>query len=129
MNILLAGDSRRSWNLIRPLLDRQHRIAVINPDMEYCRQIAERYGEVVLFTGESTELSNLEDAQTGNFDMVIAVSLYDSENLVICELCRKVFHVKRIKAVINCPQNADIFRKLGVTTVIDANDFILSCIQ
>lgn len=129
MNILLAGDGRRSWDLIHPLLDQQHRVTVINPDVEYCRQIAERFEEVVLLTGESTDLSTLEDAQEENFDRIIAASLFDSENLVICKLYQKVFHAKKTTAIVNCPQNADIFRKLGVTTVIDANAFILSRIQ
>lgn len=36
MKILLAGDSKQSWNLINPLLDKHHRITVINADMVYC---------------------------------------------------------------------------------------------
>lgn len=129
MKILLAGDSKLSWNIINALLDEQHRITVINPDMAYCQQLAEQYEEIVILNGDSTELLTLEEANVKKFDMVIAMSLYDSENLVICELCKKIFHVHNIAAIINCPRNADIFRKLGVDTVIDTNNFILSCIK
>ena len=129
MKILLAGGSERSRDIIRLLLDRQHRVTVINADMTYCQQLADQYEEITVLHGDSTDLAVLEDAYTKKFDMVIAMSLYDSENFVICELSRKKFHIQRTTAIINCSQNTDIFRELGVTTVIDTSAFILSCIQ
>ncbi|MDT2435951.1 NAD-binding protein [Enterococcus avium] len=130
MRILLAGDSKQSWNIINVLLDnKQHRLTVINTDMAYCQQLADQYEELVILSGDSTELPTLEEANAKKIDMVIAMSLYDSENLVICKLCKKIFHIQNTIAIINCPQNMDIFRKLGVDTVIDTNAFILSCIN
>ena len=110
-------------------MDKQHRVTVINADMTYCQQLADQYEEITVLHGDSTDLAILEDAHTKKFDMVIAMSLYDSENFVICELSRKIFHVQKTTAIINCSQNADIFRELGVTTVIDTSVFILSFIQ
>lgn len=129
MKILLTGDSKQSWNLINSLLDKHHQITVINADMVYCQQLADQHEEITILNGNSTDLSVLEEAQVKKFDMVIAQSLYDSENLVICELCQKIFCVQNTVAVINCPRNTDVFRKLGVTTVIDTSNYLLSCIQ
>lgn len=74
-------------------------------------------------------MSVLEEAQVKKYDMVIALSHYDSENLVIRELCQKIYYIQNTVAIINCPQNTDIFRKLDVTTVIDTSNYLLSCIQ
>ncbi len=85
MKILLTGDSKQSWNLIYSLLDKHHHITVINADMVYCQRLADQYEEITILNGDSTDLSVLEETQVKKFDMVIALSLYDSENLVICE--------------------------------------------
>lgn len=129
MKILLAGDSKRSWNIINTLLEKGHRVTVLNTDVTYCQQLADQYKDVLILNGDSTELLTLEEANAKKFDMVIAMSLYDSENLVICELCKNAFHIQNTAAIINCPQNTDIFHKLGVNIVIDTNTFVLSCIN
>jgi len=129
MKILLAGDSKQSWNIINALLDKQHHITVINADIAYCQQLADQYEEIVIHNGDSTKLLILEELNVKKFDMVIAMSLNDSENFVICELCKIFFYIHNTAAIINCPRNTDIFRKLGVDTVIDTNTFILSFID
>ena len=129
MKILLAGDSKLSWNVINELLDKQHRITVINTDMAYCQQLADQYEEIAILNGDSTDLITLEETNMKKFDMVIAMSLYDSENFVICELCKKIFNIHNTAAIINCPRNTDILRKLDVDTIIDTNAFILSFIS
>lgn len=125
----MADDSRQSLNVIQSLLDKQHRLTVISTDMVYCKQLTDQYEELAILNGDSTELSILEEANAKKIDMVVAMSLYDAENLVICKLCKKIFHTQNAIAIINHPQNTDIFRKLGVDTVIDTNNFILSCIK
>lgn len=129
MKILLAGDSKRSWNIINTLLEKQHRVTVLNTDITYCQQLAEQYEEILILNGDSTELLTLGEANAKKFDMVIAMSLNDSENLVICELCKNTFHIQNTAAIINYPKNTDIFHKLGVNIVIDTNTFVLSCIN
>ncbi len=129
MRILLAGDGKQSLNIIHSLLDKRHRLTVISTDMIYCQQLADQYEELAILNGDSTELSILEEANAKKIDMVVAMSLYDAENLVICKLCKQIFHIQNAIAIINCPQNVDIFRKLGVDSVIDTNTFILSYIK
>jgi trk system potassium uptake protein TrkA len=129
MRVLLAGDSKQSCNIISPLLDKHHHITVINTDMTYCQQLADLYEEITILNGDSTELPTLEDSNAKKFDMVVAMSLDDSENLVICELCKKVFHIQNTIAIISCPRNTEIFHELGITTVVDTSAYILSCIQ
>ncbi|MHC1723493.1 MAG: NAD-binding protein [Aminipila sp.] len=129
MKILLAGDSKRSWNIINTLLEKQHQVTVLNADLTYCQQLADQYEEALILNGDSTELLTLVEANAKKFDMVIAMSLYDSENLVICELCKNTFHIQNTAAIINCPKNTEIFYHLGITNVIDTNTFVLSCIN
>jgi trk system potassium uptake protein TrkA len=129
MRALLAGDSKQSWNIISQLLDKHHHITVINKDITYCQKLADQYEEIGILNGDSTELTTLEEADAKEMAMVIAMSPDDSENFVICKLCENIFHIQNTAAIINCPRNTEIFRKLGITTVVDTSAYILSCIQ
>ncbi|QHI72335.1 potassium channel family protein [Aminipila terrae] len=128
MKILLAGDTKLSGNIIHTLLQNRHSITVLNTDMDYCQQLADQYEELTVLNADNTDIVTLEEANVKKFDSVIAVSDYDSVNFVFCQLCKDLFGIKRLAAIINCPGNAEIFRKLGVDILIDKNSYFLSCI-
>lgn len=127
MKILIAGNGTQSLYIINSLLDKKHQVTVLNKDSNYCQQLADQYEELNVLIG-NTDISILEEIRTQKFDMAIAMSSFDSENFVICELCKNVLHIQNTVAIVSCPHNTDIFKKSGVTGTIDLNDFILSCI-
>jgi len=129
MNILVAGDSKKSLAIIEPLILGHHRVTVMHPDLDFCRKIANRYEEITVINADSRVESAHHDRRTRKFDRVIAVSDNDSENYVICVLYRNPSHQNNTAALINCPKNEKIFRQFGLSAVFDVNSYIMSGIS
>ena len=55
----------------------------------------------------------LEDAGAVYANLVIALTQYDPDNLVICQIAKAMYGVKRTVAVVNDPKNISIFKKIG----------------
>ena len=61
--------------------------------------------------GDGTKPFVLEEADGENMDIAIALTNKDDDNLVICELCKKKFHVKKTVALVRDPQKHASFIK------------------
>ena len=53
----------------------------------------------------------------------------DEDNLVISQVAKEKFHVKRTIARINNPKNEQIFRTLGVDVTVSQTNYILTLIE
>ena len=71
----------------------------------------------------------LEDAGAVYANLVIALTQYDPDNLVICQIAKAMYGVKRTVAVVNDPKNISIFKKLGIDTVISTVNIVSSIIE
>jgi len=79
--------------------------------------------------GDATKPYVLEDAEAAYAHMVIALTPKDPDNLVICQIAEKMFKVKKTFAIVNDPKNIEVFKKLGVDTVISTANIISSLIE
>jgi trk system potassium uptake protein TrkA len=62
-------------------------------------------------------------------DAVLAVTGNDEDNLVICQLAKLNFGVQRTLALVNDPDNEQVFQQLGVTTAFSTTHIISSLIE
>jgi trk system potassium uptake protein TrkA len=53
----------------------------------------------------------------------------DEDNLVVCQVAKHKFSVRRTIARINNPKNERIFRKLGIDVTVSSTELILSQIE
>lgn len=128
MYILVVGGGKVGYYLAKQLVSEGHEVLVIEKDAKKCEQIAEELGSIVL-RGDGCEASTLADAGTGRADMVIAVTGDDEDNLIVCQVAKRLFHVGRTLARINNPKNETIFRKLGIDFTISSTNVILEHIE
>lgn len=105
-----------------------HEVLVIEKDAAKCQQIAQELGDIVL-PGDGCEGLTLEAAGTGRADMVIAVTGDDEDNLVVCQMAKNKFNVRRTVARVSNPKNEAIFRKLGIDTTVSSTAVILAHIE
>ncbi len=126
--ILLIGGSDETRFLARSLLNKGYRVTVINESREQCESLATIKG-LQVFQGDGSKPFVLEDANAYNADIAIALSEFDDANLVICELCKKQFHVKKTVALITDPEKTDFFRMMGVDSVVCTTTTISSLIE
>lgn len=126
--ILLISGSDETRFLARSLLNKGYRVTVINESREQCESLATIKG-LQVFQGDGSKPFVLEDANAYNADIAIALSEFDDANLVICELCKKQFHVKKTVALITDPEKTDFFRMMGVDSVVCTTTTISSLIE
>jgi trk system potassium uptake protein TrkA len=61
--------------------------------------------------------------------MVIAVTGDDEDNLVICQVAKTRFQVKRTVARVNNPRNNDLFQSLGIDRIVSPTEMLFHTIE
>ncbi len=127
-NILLVGGLNKAKSLADSLLSRSYNVTLINKDPLVCEKLAED-SRLKVFLGDGTKPFILEEAAASEMDMVIALTSKDEDNLLICELCKKRFHVKKTVAIVMDPQKLDFFRAMGIDSPVCAVSALTSVIE
>ncbi|MDD4159932.1 MAG: TrkA family potassium uptake protein [Synergistaceae bacterium] len=126
--ILLVGGRNKAKALAVSLIGKGYHVTAVNDTYEDCLKLAE-INKLDVINGDGTKPFVLEDADAGSADIVIALTPKDDENLVICELCKKRFHVKKTVAILTNPKNTPFFYKMGIDSVVCAITAITSIIE
>jgi trk system potassium uptake protein TrkA len=128
MYIIIVGGGRLGYYLLKALLKEGHEILVLEKDARICKTITDELGSVC-FRGDGCEAATLAEVGTGRADMFVAVTGDDEDNLVSCQVAKHKHNVPRTIARLRNPQNAAIFKKLGVDVTISSTDLILEAIE
>lgn len=128
MNILLISELKKAYFLAKTLIEQGHRITLISRDQDLCRSLFEAF-DIPGVLGDAGNSSVLEQADIRKMDIVIALSENDAENLVVCELAKREYHIKSAIAVVNNPANISFFEQNGVDYCISEADVIDSLIR
>lgn len=128
MRIAIAGGRNEADFLIDSLLQKKHDLMVINDDEDFCQYLSQRH-KLPVFHGDPGKIFSLEDAGVNGYDIIIALSHYDSDNLAICQAAKKLLNIRRAVAIVSNPKNVEVFKKLGVNTAISATYMLTTIIE
>lgn len=128
MKIVVAGGRNKADFLIASLLEKHHDVIIINDDESYCAYLSSKYN-LPVFVGNPCKAYVLEEAGVKDADILIALRPCDPDNLIICQMAKKQFHVKKSVATVSNPKNVSVFKKLGVNTAISATYMISKIIE
>ncbi len=131
MTIVIVGGGKVGYYLAKALAPEKHHIVLLEADSDHCMKIddeLDRLG-VGLICGDGTEMNILLDAGIEHADILIAVTGYDQNNLVACQLARQYFGVPRTIARVNNPKNIQVFKRLGVDSVVSSTAYIADMIS
>ena len=128
MYIIIVGGGRLGYHLLKALLNEGHEVLVLEKDARICKTITDELGSVC-FRGDGCEAATLAEVGTGRANMVVAVTGDDEDNLVACQVAKHKHNVPRTIARIRNPQNASLFKKLGVDVTVSSTDLILEAIE
>ena len=126
--VLLIGGFKRTKSLAASLIKKGYHVTAINNDKDNCKSLAE-IENLNVFNGDGSKPFILEDANAYNADVAIALTERDADSLVICELCKKKFNVKKTVALISDPQKTEFFYRMGIDSVVCAITAIASIIE
>jgi trk system potassium uptake protein TrkA len=116
MHAIIVGPYDAVYYLCRIFIAKGYKVTVINRDEEECKKLAHQFkATVVLGDGSAPQI--LEEAGAYTADIILAITPNDQDNLLICQLGQIHFNVPRALAIVNDPDNEEIFRKLGVSAV------------
>ena len=128
MYIIVVGGGRLGYHLLKALLNEGHEVLLLEKNDRICRTIIEEMGSVC-YRGDGCEAATLAEVGTGRADMLVAVTGDDEDNLVSCQVAKHKHNVPRTIARLRNPQNAALFKTLGVDVTISSTDIILEAIE
>jgi trk system potassium uptake protein TrkA len=128
MYILIGGGGQVGYYLTKGLLQQGHEVLLLEKDDRRLNQLSEELGSSIT-RGDACEAQVLADVGCERADAVIAVTGDDEDNLVICQLAKARFNVRRTIARVNDPRNDDLFRKLGIDVTVSPTRTILHMIE
>lgn len=126
--VLLIGGFHKANALASSLLKKGYEVTSINDNYKDCMVLAEN-NDIKVICGDGTKPYVLEDAEASYNDIAIALTQHDDDNLVICELCKKKYHIKKTVALVNDPKKTEFFYKMGIDSVVCAINAITSIIE
>ena len=126
--VLLVGGRSKAKSLAVSLINKGYQVTVINDTLEDCVKLSE-IDRLIVIHGDGTRPFVLEDASAQDADIAIAMTAKDEDNLVICELCKKKFQIKKTVALLTDPKKTDFFYKMGIDSVVCAITAITGIIE
>ena len=128
MNVLVIGCGKVGYFLARTLREHGHHPTLIEADRERAKRSANEL-DMVVYCGDGTSIGMLETAGCADTDALIAVTGSDQNNLVACQLAKRLFHVKRTVARVNNPKNTQVLKRLGVDIALSSTDVLARLIE
>lgn len=128
MQVCIVGGGKVGFYLAKTLLEHDHDPIVVEPNQAACEKIANNL-DIPVIVGDGTSAEVLEAAGCGNCSSLIAVTGQDENNLVACQLAKRVFKCKRTVARVNNPKNAAVLKALGVDITVSSTGNIVRILE
>jgi len=128
MYIVIVGAGKVGYFLAKRLCLNKHTVAIVERDKQLCLEAAKEL-EALVINGDGCDPHILEEAGIGRADVVAAVTGDDEDNLIICQLAKELFKIKRAVGRVNNPDNEHTFSELGVDVPVDSTKIIAKIIE
>lgn len=124
MKVAIIGGKNLTYYLAKGLISRGYRVYVVNKDEEYCVDLAKRLKKVTTIVGDGARRHVLEQLELSEEDQFIALTPNDQDNLIACLTAQRLLGIRRPIALINDPDNKEVFAKMGITAAISPIEMI-----
>ncbi|MDP2937843.1 MAG: TrkA family potassium uptake protein [Candidatus Omnitrophota bacterium] len=128
MYIVIVGAGKVGYFLAKRLCLNKHTVSIVEKDKQLCEEAAKEL-EALVINGDGCDPHILEEAGISRADVVAAVTGDDEDNLIICQLAKEIFKIKRAVGRVNNPDNEHTFSELGVDVPVDSTKIIAKIIE
>jgi trk system potassium uptake protein TrkA len=116
MNIIIMGCGRVGSQVSQLLVQQGHMVTVIDHDANALARLGRDFkGRVV--EGLGFDRNVLIDAGVESAEGFVAASASDNANIVAARIARNIFRVPRVVARLYDPVRAEVYQRLGLTTI------------
>ncbi|GBD11574.1 Trk system potassium uptake protein TrkA [bacterium HR23] len=128
MYVVVVGGGRIGAHLAQALLNAGHEVTVVERAPAKVQALTKALGNIAIL-GDGAEAEVLREVGAERADLVIATTGSDEVNLAVCQMAKHLLHTKRTLAVVNNPENEDLFHMLGVDDTISATRILMAEIE
>lgn len=134
MKIVIAGAGEVGTHLAKMLSKENQDITLLDPDQNKLDVLDSNYN-LMTWNGSISSFQSLKDVGVSSADLFIAVSPYETNNIISCTIAKKMGATKTVARIDNSeflvPKNGTIIKELGVDYLIypenlAANEIALS---
>ncbi|MFY9570593.1 MAG: NAD-binding protein [Blastocatellia bacterium] len=126
--ILIAGGGKVGVNLARGLYESGHEVALIERDPTRAVALSNKL-DCQVFVGDSSTHDVLEAAGAPRARVFVAATGSDQDNLITCQVAKKVFGVPKTIARASNPKNEEVMARLGVDSTVSSTAIIQQVIE
>ncbi len=121
MKIVIAGAGEVGTHLAKMLSNENQDIILIDSDQEHLDIIDSNYN-LMTWNGSTSSIASLRDVGVMSTDLYIAVTPYETRNIVSCAIAKNLGAKKTVARIDNSeflvPENGAIIKKMGVDFLI-----------
>ena len=117
--IIIIGCGRLGANLANTLSNNNGNVLIMDTTKYAFRRLSADFGGLSV-VGDGVDLEALKDAQIEKAYAVIAVTNDDNTNIMVAQLARDMFGVKRVIARLYDPERETVYQDLGIDTICPA---------
>jgi len=128
MFVLIVGGGKMGRFLAKDLSEKKLEVVLIEQSEEKCRRIKQDE-KIEVVCGDGSEAEVLQKAGIEECDVVLAVTNNDHDNLAICQLAERQFHVPRTFTAVNTPGNEKLFEWLGVNVAVSSSSILSALVN
>jgi trk system potassium uptake protein TrkA len=128
MKIVIANGSKQAVFIIEMFKNKENQLIVINSSRSLANEIAHKE-HISVLVGFPWRNFILEEAGVHDADVFISLCEKDTDNYASCILAKKIFNVKKCICVVNNPENVELYKKLGIDSVISSTYLLAQSIR
>lgn len=119
MKIVLAGGTFEASYGIDMFNTKENKLIVINPSEEYSHYLLEKK-HIPVTVGDPWRYHVLDAADAYDADIFVALMESDTDNYASCVIAKKIFNAKKCICTVKNPRNVELYKKLGIDSVISS---------
>ncbi|HCT64179.1 MAG TPA: potassium transporter TrkA [Lachnospiraceae bacterium] len=116
---IIVGCGRLGATLANTLSDRDENVLIIDKNKDSFRKLSPSFGGLSII-GDATDIDVMLEAQIGNASAVIAVTNNDNANIMVAQIAREMFHIKRVIARLYDPEREYVYHEFDIDTICPA---------
>ena len=115
----IIGCGRLGANLANTLSEEGENVLILDKEKDSFRKLSSSFGGLAV-EGDGTELDTLKAADVQHADTVIAVTNNDNVNIMIAQIAKECFSVKKVISRLFDPERECVYQELGIDTICPA---------
>ena len=116
---VIIGCGRLGTNLANALSEEGENVLILDKEKDSFRKLSSSFGGLAV-EGDGTELDTLKAADIQRADTVIAVTNNDNINIMIAQIAKECFSVKKVISRLFDPERECVYQELGIDTICPA---------